>query len=282
MQKLKKYRNKKIFSYVLFFLLSISYKNILVALDLEGNFIQGGLAYGKVEEDVKVFFNSENVPVYKDGSFVIGFSRNNENVSLIKLIYQNNEILEKYIKIKKRKYKIQKINNLDKEKVEPPKSYYDRIKEEVLLVRKAKKKLYNFPYYKAGFMMPVEGIITGVYGSQRILNGIPRRPHYGIDIANKKGTIILSPSDGVIVLAENDLYFSGGTIVISHGMGITSSLLHLSKLEVEVGDKVKKGQRVGLMGSTGRSTGPHLDWRMEVNGVRIDPNIVLSLENNIM
>ena len=282
MQKLKKYRNKKIFSYVLFFLLSISYKNILPALELEGNFIQGGLAFGKVKEDVKVFFNSANVPVYKDGSFVIGFSRNNDNVSLIKLIYRNNEILEKYIKIKKRKYKIQKINNLDKEKVEPPKSYYDRIKKEIGLVRKAKKKLYNFPYYRAGFMMPVKGIITGVYGSQRILNGIPRRPHYGIDIANKKGTIILSPSDGVIVLAENDLYFSGGTIVISHGMGITSSLLHLSKLEVEVGDKVKKGQRVGLMGSTGRSTGPHLDWRMEVNGVRIDPNIVLSLENKIM
>ena len=282
MQKLKKYRNNKIFTNILFFLLSVSYQNILLAFELEGNFIQGGLAYGKVEEDVKVFFNSANVPVYKDGSFVIGFSRNNDNVSLIKLIYQNNKTLEKYIKIKKRKYKIQKINNLDKEKVKPPKSYYDRIKKEVSLVKKAKKKLYNFPYYKVGFIMPVEGIITGVYGSQRILNGIPRRPHYGIDIANKKGTIILSPSDGVIVLAESDLYFSGGTIVISHGMGITSSLLHLSSLEVEVGDKVKKGQRVGLMGSTGRSTGPHLDWRMEINGVRIDPKIVLSLENNIM
>ena len=109
------------------------------------------------------------------------------------------------------------------------------------------------------------------------MNGIPKRPHYGIDIANKKGTNILAPSGGIVVLAENDLYFSGGTLIISHGMGLTSSLLHLSEIFFKVGDKVYKGDKIGLMGSTGRSTGPHVDWRMELRGVRIDPDVVLSV-----
>ena len=124
--------------------------------------------------------------------------------------------------------------------------------------------------------MPVEGIITGVYGSQRILNGIAKRPHYGIDIANKEGTEVISPSDGVIVLAEQDLFFSGGTIIISHGMGLTSSLLHLSEIFVSVGDKVDIGEKIGRVGSTGRSTGPHLDWRMEVRGIRVDPQLLIN------
>ena len=123
--------------------------------------------------------------------------------------------------------------------------------------------------------MPVQGIITGVYGSQRILNGVPKRPHYGIDIANKKGTIVVSPSDGIVVLTEDDLYFSGGTIIISHGLGLTSSLLHLSEIFVKVGEKVHLGQEIGRVGSTGRSTGPHLDWRMEINGTRIDPQLLI-------
>ena len=106
------------------------------------------------------------------------------------------------------------------------------------MIKNAKQKYFDISFYEKGFIMPVNGTITGVYGSQRILNGIPKRPHYGIDIANKKGTLILSPSDGVIVLSEKDLYFSGGTIIISHGLGLTSSLLHLSKIFVNVGDKV--------------------------------------------
>ena len=124
--------------------------------------------------------------------------------------------------------------------------------------------------------MPTQGIITGVYGSQRILNGIPKRPHYGIDIANKLGTPILSPSDGVIVLVEKNLYFSGGTIIISHGRGFTSSLLHLKDILVEEQSIIKKGEVIGLMGDTGRATGSHLDWRMEINGTRVDPQLLVN------
>ena len=127
--------------------------------------------------------------------------------------------------------------------------------------------------------MPALGIITGVYGSQRILNGIPKRPHYGIDIANKLGTPILAPSDGVVVLAEKNLYFSGGTVIISHGRGLTSSLLHLKDIFVQENNIIKKGQVIGLMGDTGRATGSHLDWRMEIRGVRIDPHLLIKKNN---
>ena len=142
-------------------------------------------------------------------------------------------------------------------------------------VKKAKNRKVSNIYFKSGFVWPVKGIITGVYGSQRILNGVKKRPHYGIDIANKEGKEIVSTSDGIVVLAERDLYFSGGTIIIAHGQGLTSSYLHLSELHAKVGDSIEKGQLIGKLGSTGRATGPHLDWRMEVNGIRIDPALLV-------
>ena len=246
------------------------------SLDLQGHFIQGGLIFGKIEQEAKVLLDDKVIPVDKNGNFLFGFKRKHKKESIVKVIYKSGKTISKKINISSRKYKIQKINNLDKNKVIPPKSYFDRIKRETELIKKSKKIFYNYSYYKTGFIMPVEGIITGVYGSQRILNGIPKRPHYGIDIANKKGTIIVSPSDGVVVLAENDLYFSGGTIIISHGLGLTSSLLHLSEIFVEVGEKISLGQEIGRVGSTGRSTGPHLDWRMEINGTRIDPQLLVN------
>ena len=126
--------------------------------------------------------------------------------------------------------------------------------------------------------MPAEGIITGVYGSQRILNGTPKRPHYGLDIANKMGTDVIATSDGEIVLVEKDLFYSGGTIIISHGLGLTSSYLHLSSILVEKGDVVVQGQKVGEIGATGRATGPHLDWRMQIRETRIDPRLLLNKE----
>ena len=152
-------------------------------------------------------------------------------------------------------------------------------KKEGIKIKKAKSFEVNRSYYHSGFEMPALGIITGVYGSQRILNGIPKRPHYGIDIANKLGTPILAPSDGVVVLAEKNLYFSGGTVIISHGRGLTSSLLHLKDIFVQENNIIKKGQVIGLMGDTGRATGSHLDWRMEIRGVRIDPHLLIKKNN---
>jgi len=123
--------------------------------------------------------------------------------------------------------------------------------------------------------MPVKGIISGVYGSQRILNGKPKWPHYGIDIAAEKGTKIKSSATGVVTMAETDLYYTGGTIIMDHGHGISTIYSHLATLNVQVGDEVLQGDIIGTVGSTGRSTGPHLDFRVNWFQTRLDPMSVL-------
>ena len=123
--------------------------------------------------------------------------------------------------------------------------------------------------------MPTKGIVTGVFGSQRILNGKPRRPHYGIDIAASKGTSVIAPIDSIVRMAEKDLYFTGGTIILDHGHGVTSVYSHLSLININVGDKVIKGQKIAEVGSSGRSTGPHLDWRVNWFNQRLDPALLI-------
>ena len=279
MHKLKK---SKILSRNLFFLITfllIKISTYSVAIDLNGHFIQGGLLIGKVFLGDAVYYNEKEVPVDETGEFIIGLGRMHPNLGILKILKNNDKEVIKNIKIKQRKYKVQKINNLKKSKVTPPEEFYERIKREGVRIKKAKSINIEYSHYHVGFTMPAEGIITGVYGSQRILNGIPKRPHYGIDIANKLGSPVIAPSDGVIVMVEQDLYFSGGTIIISHGRGLTSSLLHLKEILVEKGNFVRKGQLIGLMGDTGRATGSHLDWRMELRGIRIDPNLLVQSNN---
>ena len=234
-------------------------------LDLQGNYIQGGLIVGKTDKDTIVFLDNVLVPKDNNGFFLFGFNRDHSERVILKTIDKNKKYFFKELKIKKRNYNIQKINNLQKNKVTPPQKFYDRINAEQNSIKKAKKTEVKELFYKKGFIIPSKGIITGVYGSQRILNGKPKRPHYGLDIANKIGTEVIATSDGIIVLVEEDLYFSGGTIIISHGQGLTSSYLHLSKILVNVGDQVYQG----------RATGPHLHWGMEIRGIRIDPNLLL-------
>ena len=244
-------------------------------LNLKGDYIQGGLIQGKVDKNNKVFLDNVLVPMDSNGFFLFGFHREHPENVILKIKSSEGKSIEKILKVKKRNYNTQKINNLNQSRVTPKKEFYERINREIKLIKKAKNQGVKEAFYKKGFIMPAKGIITGVYGSQRILNGIPKRPHYGLDIANKIGTEVIATSDGVIVLAERDLFFSGGTIIIAHGQGLTSSYLHLSKIFVNVGDLVYQGEKVAEIGATGRVTGPHLDWRMEVRGVRIDPNLLL-------
>jgi len=152
---------------------------------------------------------------------------------------------------------------------------YKRIKEENNKIGEARAINSNLSFFKDTFIMPVNGVISGVYGSQRILNGIPKWPHYGIDIAAKKGTKIKSSATGIVTMAEPDLYYTGGTIIMDHGHGISTIYSHLDELYVKVGDKISQGDIIGTVGSTGRSTGPHLDFRINWFQTRLDPMSVL-------
>jgi len=244
------------------------------AVEFIGNFSQGNFILGKTEPKSKIIVNKTEVRVSNDGYFVFGIDRDRKYDLVITKI--SNGKKEKIIKkILKRKYKIQRIDGLPENKVTPPESVYKRIKTENNKIGEARAINSELNFFKDKFIMPVEGIITGVYGSQRILNGKPKWPHYGIDIAAKQGTQIISSATGVVTMAEDDLYYTGGTIIMDHGHGISTIYSHLENVLVSVGDKINQGDVIGTVGSTGRSTGPHLDFRINWFQTRLDPMSVI-------
>jgi len=244
------------------------------AIEFIGNFSQGNFILGKTEPNSKIIVNKTEVRVSSDGYFVFGIDRDRKYDLVITKI--SNGKKEKIIKkILKRKYKIQRIDGLPENKVTPPESVYKRIKTENNKIGEARAINSELNFFKDKFIMPVEGIITGVYGSQRILNGKPKWPHYGIDIAAKQGTQIISSATGVVTMAEDDLYYTGGTIIMDHGHGISTIYSHLENVLVSVGDKINQGDVIGTVGSTGRSTGPHLDFRINWFQTRLDPMSVI-------
>ena len=244
------------------------------AVEFIGNFSQGNFILGKTEPNSKIIVNKTEVRVSSDGYFVFGIDRDRKYDLVITKV--SNGKKEKIIKkILKRKYKIQRIDGLPENKVTPPESVYKRIKTENNKIGEARAINSELNFFKDKFIMPVEGIITGVYGSQRILNGKPKWPHYGIDIAAKQGTQIISSATGVVTMAEDDLYYTGGTIIMDHGHGISTIYSHLENVLVSVGDKINQGDVIGTVGSTGRSTGPHLDFRINWFQTRLDPMSVI-------
>ncbi len=255
-------------------IIAILFTSNSFAIEFNGKFIQGHFIIGKTDPKSKIIIDKKEVKVSKDGFFVFGIDRDRKFDILITKI--NNNKKEKIIKkIFKRKYKIQRIDGLPENKVTPPEEVYKRIKKENNAIGEARAINSNLVFFKEQFIMPVEGIITGVYGSQRILNGKPRWPHYGIDIAANQGTMILSSGTGIVTMAEDDLYYTGGTIIMDHGHGISTIYSHLENILVSVGDRINKGDVIGTVGSTGRSTGPHLDFRINWFQTRLDPMSVL-------
>ena len=245
------------------------------AIEFKGKFLQGHYIIGITDPSAKIIIDKKNVKVSNDGYFVFGIDRDRKfDLIITKIINGKKEKIVK--KILKRKYNIQKIDGLEESKVTPPESVYKRIREENNKIGEARAINSDLSFFKNQFIMPVKGIISGVYGSQRILNGKPRWPHYGIDIAAKKGTLIKSSGSGVVTMAEDDLYYTGGTIIMDHGHGISTIYSHLETVMVSIGDKINKGDIIGTVGSTGRSTGPHLDFRLNWFQTRLDPMSILN------
>ena len=245
------------------------------AVEFRGEFLQGHFIIGLTDPSAKIIIDKKNVKVSNDGYFVFGIDRDRKfDLTITKILNGEKQKIVK--KVLKRKYNIQRIDGLEESKVTPPESVYKRIKEENNKIGKARATNSDLTFFKNQFIMPVEGIISGVYGSQRILNGKPKWPHYGIDIAAKKGTMIKSSGTGVVTMAEDDLYYTGGTVIMDHGHGISTIYSHLETVMVSVGDKINKGDIIGTVGSTGRSTGPHLDFRVNWFQTRLDPMTILN------
>ena len=245
------------------------------AINFQGKFLQGHFILGITDPKARIFVGKQEVKVSDDGKFVFGIDRDQKyDLILTKILNGKKTIITK--KVFRRKYKIQRIDGLAENKVTPPETFYKRIKEENNAIGKARAINSNLQFYKEKFIMPVEGIISGVYGSQRILNGKPRWPHYGIDIAANQGTMIKSSGSGTVTLAEDDLYYTGGTVIMDHGHGISTIYSHLESVIVSVGDKINQGDVIGTVGSTGRSTGPHLDFRVNWFQTILDPLSVIN------
>lgn len=242
---------------------------------LEGPRVQGGLLRGRVPRGSTVTFEGERVRVSRDGWFLIGFGREASPKAVLSVVFPDGRRQRYGLAVKSRKYRIQRIDGLPPGKVTPSKEDLKRIRREVALVKRARAIDDPRTDFLGGFRWPVKGIISGVYGSQRILNGQPRQPHYGIDIAAPKGTRVVAPAAGVVTLAHPDMYFSGGTMMVDHGHGLQSAFLHLSRFLVKKGQRVKQGQPIAEVGSTGRSTGPHLDWRVNLFGRRLDAALLV-------
>ena len=259
----------------LLLILAIIFSTNVYAVEFKGKFFQGHFIIGQTEPGSKIIIDKKKIKVSKDGYFVFGIDRDRKFDIIITNISDGKK--EKIIKkVFKRKYNIQKIDGLPEDKVTPPEEVYIRIKKENNAIGQARAINSNLDYFKNKFTMPLDGIITGVYGSQRILNGKPKWPHYGIDIAAKQGAQIKSSGNGIVTMAEDDLYYTGGTIIMDHGHGISTIYSHLENVLVSVGDKINQGDIIGTVGSTGRSTGPHLDFRINWFQTRLDPMSVLN------
>ena len=244
------------------------------ATTFDGKFIQGSFILGKTEPGSEVFIDKKKVKVTSDGYFAFGLGRDRKNDVVITI---NKEKIVK--KVLKREYKIQRIDGLEEKKVTPPEEVYERIKRENKWIGEARAINSDLAFFKNKFINPLENaIVTGVYGSQRILNGKPKWPHYGIDFAAEEGTEIKAMLDGVVTLAEPDLFYTGGTLIFDHGHGISTLYMHMKTLMVKTGQKVKQGDVIGTVGSTGRSTGAHLDVRLNWFQTRLDPATVLDIK----
>lgn len=257
-------------------LLMFAYSTAASELHFEGKFVQGGLVTGYTVPGSRVNFDGRNVRVSEDGVFLIGFGRDAKPESTLEIVFPDGSRSVRRVEVARRNYKIQRIDGLPPRKVTPKAEDLKRIREEYALVKAARRRDDPRTDFLRGFIWPAVGRISGVYGSQRILNGEARRPHFGVDVAAPVGTPVVAPADGLVTLVHPDMFFSGGTIVIDHGHGLSSSFLHLSEVLVKEGQRVERGDLIARIGATGRATGAHLDWRMNLFDARIDPQLLVS------
>ena len=242
---------------------------------LQGSLQQGSLLLGTVEKGSRAVYRDRALPVTASGQFLLGLGRDAPASIELRIVDSEGlQTVQKY-EVAKRDYRIQRVNGVPSKTVDPPAADLARIRNDSALVASARREITSKEDFLDGFQLPLDGPITGVYGSQRVYNGVPKSPHYGVDYAAPTGTQVLSPAAGIVRLAHRDLFYSGGTLIVDHGHGLSSSFLHLSDVLVAEGTRVSRGQPIAKVGATGRATGPHLDWRMNWHNERIDPQLVL-------
>ena len=243
--------------------------------EIYGCFCEGGIITGKISKENNLIIDKKKIEIFEGDRFIFAFGRKFKKNLEIQV-----DGFSREFKIQDKKYKIENIRGLPKNKVEPSQTELNKILSDQQKINQAKKTGHRKKLFDDNFVIPSKGRISGVYGSQRILNSKPRRPHAGIDIAAKEGTIVVAPSSGIVKLVARDMFFTGNTIILDHGLGLISIFAHLKDVLVEEKDKVSQGAIIGSIGMTGRATGPHLHWGVYLNNISVDPNILLNYELN--
>ena len=249
---------------------------ILLALGASGNVLgssyqQGELVIGQVEPGTQVWLDDAQVQVSPTGLYVFGLGRNAAPNAILKTRLNNSDLAQVSLVIKKRHYSEQKIDGLPTKKVTPKLDATQRIRADNQKIGKVRQSLSQADWLGQAWIKPVAGRISGVFGSRRILNGVPKNPHNGVDIAAPQGTNIVAPLTGQVALVHEQMFYTGKTIMLDHGLGVTSVYAHLHNIDVSLGQVVKQGQVLGQVGQTGRATGPHLHWGVTWQKTHIDP-----------
>lgn len=251
-------------------------------IKFEGQFTQGALIRATVPVGTHVSLNGNVVKVSPDGHLAFGFGRDAELTQQLTVTYPDGKQVNQTLTLTKRDYRISRINGISKKIMEPDPKAVARAKKDSAEVKAARNEFTPSIDFTEQFIWPATGRISGVYGSQRVYNGKPGRPHFGVDVAAKTGTVVVAPANGKISLAVSDMFYSGGTIILDHGYGVNSTFLHMSKLYVKKGEAIKQGQPIGEVGATGRATGPHLDWRLNWYQERLDPTTVVPSMKSVL
>jgi len=241
------------------------------ALELQGAFQQGGLVIGQTVPGARVTLDGDAVDVANNGAFVVGFGRDAKAQAVLKVVEPNGTVDARNLTIAKQNYKIQRIDGLPARTVPPKRDDVARIKADNAKIWGVRGSISDEARFITGFQWPVTGPISGVFGSQRILNGKPKNPHNGVDVAAPTGSTIVAPADGVVALVADDMFYTGKTVMIDHGLGLTTVYAHMNAISVIEGQVVAQGDALGTVGKTGRVTGAHLHWGMTLKSVHLDP-----------
>jgi murein DD-endopeptidase MepM/ murein hydrolase activator NlpD len=246
-----------------------------VPLALDGKLTQGGLVVARTLPGATATLDGKTLAVDTTGAFVLGFTHDAKREWTLVVTAPGGARATRTLRVAPRQYPAQRIDGVPPHLVEPPPEVMQRLEEEYFLVRKARAAMSAQPFWRTGFIWPAVGRVSGVYGSRRIVNGKPLRPHFGVDVAAPPGAPVRAAAAGTVTLAHHDLYFSGRTVIVDHGLGVSTLYIHMNELRVATGDRVAQGQVIGTIGTTGRSTGPHLHWGLNWFQDYLDPATVV-------
>ncbi len=249
-------------------------------LNLGETSVQGALLVGKAPIGSKVKINGKVVRISPKGEFLVGFGRDAKSSTEVVATIPNGSRIDCRVSVTKRTYKVERIDGLPMRMVKPKAEDIKRILSDNAAIARVRRLDTVGNDYFVKFRWPLIGRITGIFGSQRILNGKPKRPHNGVDIAAPKGTTVRAPASGVVALAHSGMFYTGKTLMLDHGHGLTSVYVHMSAISVKLGQRVQAGDKIGEVGKTGRATGPHLHWGVSLFSTHLDPLLLVGERNN--